>query len=67
MSKFLTNKAQGKIMGVCAGLADYSGVDVLWWRLGLVILTLTTGGLVLLAYIALGIFCDDKGTFGGMK
>ena len=29
------DKQNAKLMGVCAGLADYTGLDALWWRLGL--------------------------------
>ena len=39
-TKFYRDKINGKIMGVCAGIADYTGVDVLWVRLGAVALTL---------------------------
>ena len=28
-TKFYRDKINGKIMGVCAGIADYTGVDVL--------------------------------------
>ncbi len=28
------DKQNGKIMGVCAGIADYTGVNVGWVRLG---------------------------------
>ena len=26
--RFLVNRSRGKVMGVCAGLSDYSGFDV---------------------------------------
>ena len=29
--------------GVCGGLAEYSGIDTVLWRIGFVALTLTTG------------------------
>ena len=41
--RFLINRRDAKIMGVAAGLADYTGVDPLLIRLGLVALTLITG------------------------
>ena len=37
---FRLNKSEGKIMGVCAGLADYSGVDATIVRIAAVALTL---------------------------
>ena len=36
------------IGGVCGGLAEYSGIDALLWRAGLVVLTLAGGSGVLL-------------------
>ena len=32
-SRFLLNRSQGKVMGVAAGLADWTGVDALLIRL----------------------------------
>lgn len=42
-TKYYVDKRNAKFLGVCAGLADYTGVDALWIRLGAVILTLTFG------------------------
>ena len=39
-TKFYLDKQNGKWKGVCAGIADYTGVNVLWVRLGAVMLTL---------------------------
>lgn len=33
-TRFYRDKVNGKVAGVCAGLADYTGIDVLWIRLG---------------------------------
>ena len=33
------DKQNAKLMGVCSGIADYTGVNVFWVRLGLVGLT----------------------------
>jgi phage shock protein C len=35
-NRFYLNKAEGKFMGVCAGFADYLGVDALWVRVAVV-------------------------------
>ena len=59
-TKFYRDKVNGKLMGVCAGLADYTGVDVMWLRLGLVILTMMGFGPLILAYILFGIFAPKK-------
>lgn len=42
-TKFYLDKANKKWLGVCSGIADYTGVDVLWVRVGTVILTLAGG------------------------
>lgn len=39
-TKFYVNKAEAKWLGVCAGIADYTGMDVTWVRIGMVVLTL---------------------------
>ena len=49
--RFLLNREQGKVMGVAAGLADYTGVDALVIRLGLIIATLITGPVMILLYV----------------
>jgi phage shock protein C len=54
-TKFYRDEANGKWMGVCAGIADYTGMDVNLVRAGAVLLTifaLNIGGLI--AYFAVG-------------
>ncbi len=58
-TKYYLNKREGKFLGVSAGLADYTGVDTLWIRLGVVILTLSFGW-PLLAYFAIGFLAQTK-------
>ena len=57
---FVLNREQGKLMGVAAGLADYTGVDVLLVRLGLIVATLITGPIMLLLYIVTGWLASDR-------
>jgi phage shock protein C len=52
--RFLINRRDAKVMGVAAGIADYTGVDPLLIRLGLVALTLLTGPIVILFYLLTG-------------
>jgi phage shock protein C len=59
-TKFYRDKINGKIMGVCAGIADYTGVDVLWVRLGAVALTLMGIGIIPLLYLGLGMLTSRK-------
>ena len=52
-SGFHLNKANGKFLGVCAGIADYLGVDVLWVRVALVLLTLLGWGTAIPIYFVI--------------
>lgn len=42
-TKYYLDKQNAKFLGVCSGLADYTGVDALWFRLGFVVLVFTQG------------------------
>lgn len=53
--RFLLNRADGKIMGVAAGVADYTGIDVTLIRLGFVAAALFTGPLMLILYVVAGL------------
>ena len=53
------DKQNAKLMGVCAGIADYTGIDVLWVRLGAVAFTLATGFGIPLYFLA-GILLNKK-------
>ena len=58
--RFLINRRDAKIMGVAAGIADYSGVDALVVRLGLVALLLLTGPVVILLYLLTGWLAAER-------
>ena len=53
------DKTNAKLMGVCSGIADYTGVHVFWVRMALVILVLSTG-IALPAYFIAGLLLDKK-------
>ncbi|QKG72526.1 envelope stress response membrane protein PspC [Erythrobacter mangrovi] len=53
------DKQNAKLMGVCSGIADYTGIDVLWVRLALIILIFTTG-FALPAYFVAGLLLSKK-------
>jgi len=42
-TKFYLDKQNAKWSGVCAGIADYTGIDTTWVRVGAVLLTLAGG------------------------
>lgn len=62
MSKTLTKVSNGRemIAGVCGGLANYFGMDMvimrLIWALGLVV----SGGTVILVYIIMALILDSE-------
>ncbi len=43
-TKYYLDKRNAKWLGVCAGLADYAGVDVMWVRVAAVLLTIMGAG-----------------------
>lgn len=55
---FRLNKVDGKLMGVCAGLADYFGVDAIIVRLVFAIGTLVGFGSFILIYLAIAMLAD---------
>ena len=59
-TRFYRDKVNGKLLGVCAGIADYTGVNVLWVRLGAVFLTLAGVGFLPFLYLGIGIFAGKK-------
>jgi phage shock protein C len=59
-TKFYLDKRNKKWLGVCAGLADYTGVDVLWWRVGAVVATIAGAGILPLVYIVIGLMAEAK-------
>lgn len=59
-TRFYRDKANGKWMGVCAGIADYTGLDVLWVRLGFVVSTVCGMGFMPVVYFALGFLSENK-------
>ena len=59
-TQFYLDKQNGKWMGVCAGIADYTGLDITLVRVGVIVLTCVTSGWVLLAYLAAGYLAPKK-------
>lgn len=42
-TKFYLDKQDAKWKGVCAGIADYTGIEVMWVRIAMILLTLAGG------------------------
>lgn len=58
--RFLINRRDAKVMGVAAGIADYSGVDPTIVRLGVVALTLVTGPMMIVFYVLTGLLAPNQ-------
>ncbi len=59
-TKFYLDKRHGKFMGVCAGIADYTGLDVTLVRIMMVAAVLMSSFAILPLYIIAGFVADDK-------
>ncbi len=42
-TKYYLDKRNGKWLGVCSGIAEYTGIDATWVRVGTVLLTILGG------------------------
>ncbi len=57
-NKLKLDKANGKLMGVCSGLANWSGMDVNLLRLIFVLATIFGFGSAIIIYLAIGLIVD---------
>jgi phage shock protein C len=57
---FYLDKSNAKLAGVCAGIADYTGVDALWIRIAAVFLTLWVSFITIPVYIAVAVLADSR-------
>ncbi|MFN3991183.1 MAG: envelope stress response membrane protein PspC [Erythrobacter sp.] len=54
------DKHNGKIMGVCAGIADYTGINVFWVRMAAFLSIFMLSGITILAYFVAGALLNEK-------
>jgi phage shock protein C len=59
-TKFYRDKLNGKWMGVCAGVTDYTGIDVTVIRIAVILLTVLGSGATLIAYVVAGMVAPKK-------
>jgi phage shock protein C len=59
-TRFYRDKQNGKIMGVCAGIADYTGFDVSLVRIGFLAALFMSGGGILPFYFIMGMVSPKK-------
>ena len=57
---FTLDKANGKLMGVCAGLSRSSGLDATLLRILALLALFASGGTALLVYIAAGLIAPQR-------
>ncbi|HEU4821432.1 MAG TPA: PspC domain-containing protein [Qipengyuania sp.] len=55
---FRLNRQSGKIMGVSAGIADYTGMPLTFVRIAFVLGALFSFGTAALIYLAIGLIAD---------
>jgi len=54
------DKNNAKLLGVCSGIADYTGVNVFWVRMIAIALTFTVGGFTIPLYFIAGMLLQKK-------
>ena len=60
-SRYALDRSNGKLLGVCAGVANWTGIDVTGVRLIAVALTLfLLGPIALLAYVLTALVVDNR-------
>ena len=59
-TRFYLDKRNGKIMGVCAGIADYTGFDVSLIRIAMLAALFMSGGSILPFYFIMGWVSPNK-------
>ena len=58
--RFILNQQDAKLMGVAAGLADYTGTDPLLVRHAINLAVLVTGPIAIILYIAAGLLAANQ-------
>ena len=59
-TRFYRDKRNGKLMGICAGIADYAGFDVSMVRIALIAAVFLSSGSILPVYFIAGMLTPDK-------
>ncbi len=59
-TRFYRNKREGKVNGICAGIADYTGLDVTLVRIALIAAIVLGAGALLPVYFIAGWVADDQ-------
>jgi len=60
-TRILVRPRQGRMAGICAGIAEYFGLDVSLVRVIVAVVSVLTGGAGALAYLAAWMIIPDEG------
>ena len=61
-TRFYRDKRNGKVMGICAGIADYTGFDVSLVRIAMIAAVFLSSGSILPVYFIAGWIAPDRPT-----
>jgi phage shock protein C len=59
-TRFYRNKREGKVLGICAGIADYTGLDTSLVRFMMLAALFMSGGSILPLYFIAGFIAPDR-------
>jgi phage shock protein C len=59
-TRFYRDKRNGKVMGICAGIADYTGFDVSLVRITMIAAVFLSSGSILPVYFIAGWIAPDR-------
>jgi phage shock protein C len=59
-TKFYLDKRNAKFLGVCSGIADFTGIDATWIRVAMVLGTVFGAGFLVVAYFAIAWIAEKK-------
>lgn len=59
-TRFYRDKRNGKVLGICAGIADYTGFDVTLVRIAMIAAVFLSSGSIIPVYFIAGFVAPDK-------
>ena len=59
-TEYALDKGNAKLMGVCAGFANWTGIDPLAVRLGVVLISLLLTPMTILLYLIVGLIAPQR-------
>lgn len=59
-TKFYLDKRNAKFLGVCSGIADFTGIDATWIRVAMLLGTVFGAGFLVVAYFAIAWIAEKK-------